>query len=207
MRKTSSFKTLYQWVKSKMSKPDPCTIDWKFIKSVEGSSKHGYVPCHPNGSVIGMSGVTVASGFDIGNQSVSKMTTYKLSPELLKKLLPYTDKKGEPAKAFLAKYPLILSDEEVDEVNEKVKGSFEKQVAALYDAYSDFKFHFLDTPKQTVIMSVAFQYGDLKRRCPRFFNMVTKGQWKQAVAELRNFGDDFPTRRNKEADLLESSLK
>ena len=33
--------------------------------------------------------------------------------------------------------------------------------------------------------------------------MVTSNNWSSTVSELRNFGDGFSTRRNKEADLLE----
>ncbi len=186
---------------------DPCSVDWYFIKGVEGSRNQGYVPCDTSGKVIGNSGCTIAIGFDIGNQSVSSMTSYGFSADLLRKLLPYTDKKGQIAKVFLDKYPLILSDEEVDEINEHVQEHFEERLATQYDACSDFKFNFLDTPKQTVLMSVAFQYGDLKTKCPKFWHCMTQGLWSEAVKELRQFGDDYTKRRLLEAKLLESSIK
>jgi len=36
---------------------------------------------------------------------------------------------------------------------------------------------------------------------------VTSGNWEQALNELRDFKDDYPSRRNREADLLEASLR
>ena len=64
----------------------------------------------------------------------------------------------------------------------------------------------LDPEKQTVLLSVFRQYGNLPRRTPKFWNAATQGRWENVVSELRNFGDKYDTRRNKEADLLETSL-
>ncbi len=44
-----------------------------------------------------------------------------------------------------------------------------------------------------VIASVAYQYGSLSR---------TNRDWQGALENLRDFGDVYDTRRNKEADLL-----
>ena len=41
------------------------------------------------------------------------------------------------------------------------------------------------------------------QRVPRFWSYITSNNWNSAIAELRNFGDAFATRRNKEADLLQ----
>jgi GH24 family phage-related lysozyme (muramidase) len=57
-----------------------------------------------------------------------------------------------------------------------------------------------------VVASVAFQYGDLSRRTPNFWRQVTSGDWDAALNNLRHFGDKYPTRRNKEADLLAKDL-
>lgn len=181
-------------------------IAWSFIDANEGSSKQGYVPCDKKGDVIGESGCTIASGFDVGQQSVSSMVAYHFTPDLLKQLLPYVEKKSAVAKDFLAKYPLTLSDEEVEEINDKVHKKCQDDLCRLYNANSTAKFEDLDSKKATAIMSVFYQYGNLKLRCPNFFKAIVNGWWKEAVDELRSFGDKYPTRRNAEADLLESSL-
>lgn len=69
------------------------------------------------------------------------------------------------------------------------------------------KFDQLPPQFQTVIASVAFQYGVLPVRTPTFWSYAVTGNWTAMIAELRNFGDAFPTRRTKEADLMERTLR
>ena len=66
-------------------------------------------------------------------------------------------------------------------------------------------FHDLSDECQTVVASVAFQYGRLEVATPNFWRQVTTGYWLAALENLRDFGDRYPTRRNKEADLLQGS--
>jgi hypothetical protein len=69
------------------------------------------------------------------------------------------------------------------------------------------KFEDLKPEFQTVITSVSFQYGlELARSAPKFWAAVVSQDWKLAVKILRNFQDQYPTRRNMEADLMESGL-
>ena len=59
-----------------------------------------------------------------------------------------------------------------------------------------------------MIASVSFQYGvALNRRTPNFWWQITNGDWDGALANLRNFGDRYDTRRNKEADLLAPTIE
>lgn len=65
---------------------------------------------------------------------------------------------------------------------------------------------FADLPPQaqTVIASGAFQYGfGLDLRTPRFSKAATNRDWPEAIRVLKSFGDAYPTRRMKEAALLE----
>jgi hypothetical protein len=57
--------------------------------------------------------------------------------------------------------------------------------------------------QQTVVMSVAWLYGRPWDRCPTFWKHATAGRWDDVIAELRDFGDVYSTRRGKEADYLE----
>jgi GH24 family phage-related lysozyme (muramidase) len=51
---------------------------------------------------------------------------------------------------------------------------------------------------------VSFQYGvGLNSRAPKFWKAVTTQDWKEATKILKAFGDAYPTRRKKEAALLE----
>lgn len=185
----------------------PCTIDWNFIATNEGNSKQGYVPCDENGVPIGHSGVTIGMGIDLGQMTPANLQNIDIPVALRQRLIPYTEKKGMVAKEFLHNWPLVLNGADVSLLNSQCSQAHAKIIENEYNANSDFTFGFLDSDKQTVIMDVGWQYGSIKNRCPHFFGMITKGQWQDAVHELRNFGDKYPTRRNLEADLLEKSLQ
>ena len=60
-------------------------------------------------------------------------------------------------------------------------------------------------------MSVGYQYGSftntdtIKGRPEKFWKKVREDDWEGVVNELQNFGDKYPTRRNKEANYLNIS--
>lgn len=84
-------------------------IDWEFIASLEGKGvTTGYVP-DPTGS---KSGVTIATGFDLGQRNESDLTTLGISAALITKLKPYLGLKGTVANDFLTKTPLTITDDE-----------------------------------------------------------------------------------------------
>lgn len=96
-------------------------------------------------------------------------------------------------------------------IDKAFKHKLVNQLAADYGA-SHLNTHrtaFFDLPAeaQTVIASVAFQYGDLSIAAPRFWRAVCKQDWHAAIAELRDFGDEYHSRRHLEADLLGAIAK
>ena len=179
------------------------SVDWRFIQALEGFTTQGYVPYSTDS---GQSGVTIGAGFDIGQHSKAELYKFNFSIPLLTKLLPYVGAKGATAKILLNKTPLVLMDAEAQELDACVRKVYEQAVEDEYNDNSDIDFCSLDSAKQTVIMSVGFQYGSIKDKCPHFFDAITKGDWALAVSELENFGDVYSTRRHKEAALLQSSL-
>lgn len=173
-------------------------IDFDFIKELEGYELEGYVPDPENSQ----SGVTIASGFDLGHRHLSEM--YDLfNEDLAEKLFPYCGFKKQDAVALLKQKPLIITDQEALEINMVVHRRASEMLSSSY--YLETSLYFDDLPPicQTVIASVAFQYGNLAERTPNFWSQVCSRDWDAALANLRNFGDRYPTRRNKEADLLE----
>ena len=178
-------------------------IDFDFIHQLEGFSYKGYVPAPETSK----SGVTVAAGFDIGQCSAQEITS-NFTQELADKLLPYVGKIKQEACAALEHIPLTITDDDAKQITDFTTGT---AVARLNNEWnnsaSSLEFDQLATQCATVIASVAFQYGSLPKRTPNFWYQVTEGHWHDALANLRNFGDKYPTRRNKEADLLESWLK
>lgn len=178
-------------------------IDFSFIAALEGGAMtRGYVPDAANSK----SGVTVGTGFDLGQRGVQDLQALNLPADLLRRLTPYLGLTGLKAKQFLVDQPLSISSAEAELIDEAYKAPFVDRLAAAYTRASGVDFAQLPAPMQTVIASVAFQYGNLATRTPNFWAQVVARDWKSALANLRNFGDSYTTRRRKEADLLGSQL-
>ena len=180
-------------------------IDRRFIAGFESWRTTGYVP-RRHGRPLGESGVTVCDGVDLGSMAPAQLDGWPLPPALAQRLRPYCGLRGAAAMALLASRPLILTDAEALALSSAAGACHVAELRALYDAavapgrrgWAD-----LSDAQQTVIFSVAWQYGvHLAKACPRFWRAVVAQDWPAAVAELRDFGDAYPTRRNAEADLL-----
>lgn len=179
-------------------------VDFDFIKEREGYKKSMYVPKDKKGTVLGKSGATIASGFDLGQRKESDLEG--LSPEIVTKLKPYLGKKGAAANTYVESNPLTLTTAEVDEINKFAKKQELDRLEKKWDSSSSStKFKDLTKQQATVVASVAFQYGDLSKKAPTFWKHVTAGDWTAAEKELRDFGDKYPTRRGYEADYLVSN--
>ena len=179
------------------------SIDYGFLSDLEGGSQTtGYVPA----SGVSKSGVTIATGFDLGQRSESDLKALGIYSGLIEKLKPYLGIKSEEAKKLLQKSPLTISSAEAESIDKAVKSSHVATVKLKYDSAASNKKSFLDLPAeaQTVIASVSFQYGaNLDAATPKFWKAVTAQDWAEATKLLKDFGDVYPTRRKKEAALLE----
>lgn len=176
-------------------------VDFNFIKALEGNSLVGYVPDYENSN----SGVTIACGFDLG-QRKKRYIKKTFSTELSIKLLPYCLLKGLSAKLMTNFIPLQITLEESEEINNIVQTEALKRLLNQWAKDSVLPFVELPIEIRTVIASVAFQYGLLRLRTPKFWMQVTTGDWFGALNNLRDFKDRYSTRRNAEADLLQSCL-
>lgn len=176
-------------------------IDWNFISQLEGGAQsEGYVPWWP-GAKNNVSGVTIATGFDLGQKNEDGLRNMGLASELVDKLSPYLGKRMQEAVDFLAQHPLSLSSEEVSEIDKKSKSQAIGNLEKRYNSVSAVPFKELPSQAQTAIASVAFQYGT--NFGGEFWDYVTKQKWGEAVQDLRtNFNDGYANRRNQEADLL-----
>jgi hypothetical protein len=181
---------------------DSANVDFSFIKEREGYEKSMDVPTDDNGSVLGKSGPTIASGFDLGQRSEADLVG--LPVELVNKLKPYLGLTGDAAKLFVDNNKLTLTTKELDTINEFAK---KQEIGKLKQAWnnstSTVSFDDLTKEQATVVASVAFQYGNLATETPKFWGYVTSGDWVAAAKELRNFGDKYPSRRKLEANYLE----
>ena len=182
-------------------------IDFLFISSLEGGQQlKGYVPA----SGVSNSGVTVATGFDLGARNEADLKKLNLSTALINKLKPYLGLKKQAATTALQKSPVAITKQEADSIDKAAKSDATNLLVQRYNAAVTSKqLTFSQLPKeaQTVIASVAYQYGDLASRTPKFWKAVTDQNWSDTVTNLKSFGDQYPTRRSKEAALLQAIVK
>ena len=182
-------------------------INWRFIAGLEGGQLlTGYVP-EPEKS---RSGVTCGTGIDLGQMTEAQIQALDIPEALKQKLSPYAGKIKAEAVEYLDTHPLTITEEEAEALDSAVKGREVQTLVARYDGAitaGAAKFDALPVEAQTVIASVAFQYGtSLDKRTPKFWAAVTQQNWKSAVDILKNFGDHYSKRRNQEAALLEKIL-
>ncbi|MGC5703432.1 peptidase [Pseudomonas sp. NFXW11] len=179
------------------------SIDFGFIAALEGAAiTRAYVPDAANSK----SGVTLGTGFDLGQRNLQDLQNLQLPAGLVQRLSPYLRLTGLKAVAYLDLHPLSISSAEAELIDEAFKAPFVERLAAAYSSASGLDFAQLPAAMQTVIASVAFQYGNLAKRTPNFWAQVVARDWPSALANLRNFGDSYRSRRRQEAELLASGM-
>lgn len=105
----------------------PDLIDYDFISAREGGRRtDGYVPA----AAESKSGVTVATGFDLGARNLSDINQLGLDKTLVDKLRPYLGKQKKAATELLATSPLTLTAAETEQIDKAVKkkGEFKQQL-------------------------------------------------------------------------------
>ena len=180
-------------------------LDTNFLKKVEGFETNAYVPTDKKTKkALGNSGVTIASGIDLGQWSEKDLVNLKVPQPILNKLKPYLGKTKDSSIKFLDNNPLSLKEEDAVELNNIFKTHFAEKIANRFNKDSNIKFEDLPSEVQTPLISVGFQYGNSMFN-HNFWKQVTGGKWKDAYNNLMNYGDKYSTRRKKEAALLKSS--
>lgn len=171
------------------------------------------VPRYTNGPkkglVIGESGVTIR-GVDLGQMSQRELDRMNISDELKDRLNPYVGRKREDAAMFLGDHTIQISHQDSEALVEAKRGPLVEELKRNYNAAAQGAHTFDELPDewQTAITSVAFQYGPgLQARTPNFWNQVVKKDWDSAIQNLRNFQDQYSTRRNAEANYIESAAR
>jgi hypothetical protein len=178
-------------------------INWSFVDQQEGSGVTiGYVPKTDNDK----SGVTIGSGFDLGSKTEETLSRLNLSPDIINELKPYLGLQGQSARDVAGN--LRLEKEQVSQIDSAWKASFTNDLSSYFQRNSGKRFDDLDPSLQTIAASVGTQYGvDLKNRTPKFWEHLVNNNFDGVIGELKNFRDDFPTRRNAEASYLLTEFK
>ncbi len=194
------------------------TVNWTKIGEWEGNRLSGYVPRNKDGTVLGASGVTIGMGVDLGEMGRSMLDGLDIPQPLKDMLGPYLGHKGHAAEGALSA-PLTIAPDDADRLNAAVQAATVDLVRQRYDAAvgpNGAKFDELPESAQTVIVSVAFQWGSIWARSappdiPMFWRAAVARDWEQAVSVLRSWapkpwrGAIYRTRRLAEADYLGSA--
>ncbi|MCB2081932.1 MAG: peptidase [Hyphomicrobiales bacterium] len=181
-------------------------IDWAFIRQEEGGQQlQGYVPS-------AQSGVTIASGVDLGQMHTNDLRQLPLPEPLLTRLLPYAGLEGDAAKTAIYTMPLTLTQQEATVLDEAMQTRETERVVTRYQVLKSADmpdFSALPASVQTVVMSLAWHLGvNIAYHSPRFWRTLLRQDWQAMYHELRHFGTQhrYPARRRREARLLEPLL-
>jgi hypothetical protein len=189
---------------------DGFDVDWTFIGNREGSRSKMYVLTNDKDDVIGKSGPTIGKGVDLGQKNQRDLDALGLDSALAKKLTPYLSMTREPARDFVRANPLVLSNDELEELNNAARNDELRKLARNFDAASKVgPFNKLPRDAQTAITSLYFQYGasDPKGAAPNYWRQITEGDWEGAHRNLKAFGDAYQDRRDLEAERLQRDIE
>lgn len=192
-----------------------------FLSKVEGSRQtRGYVPCHkksggtanyrgqgdPAGyTAMGASGVTIATGCDLGQTSVELLGSYNLAPSIIDDFSPYIGLKKSAALAALHAAPLTISEQAAEATDMAVHlGYLRRFVIPTYENDSGRIFAMLPKQAQAVIMSLIFQKGagGVRREWPKTWKHLCSQDWEAAAHELLTGFTQYRERRRTEGRLL-----
>ncbi len=191
--KTSTKKT----VEASIESPK---IDSQFIAKMEGSVLKGYVPLPGKTK----SGVTIATGFDLGQMRPKEFNNLPLSAGLKNKLRPYVGLKKFNAVAFLKSHPLSINQTELLEINQISMNKILQPLMKNYNKASKTSFTQLPKQAQTVLFSYAYQYGpDFMKKSSgsKLWHYFVTQDWKKVSATLRG-SRQYSSRRRQEAQLI-----
>lgn len=231
------------WVIKKRAKPekgkaDPAiyaaingklgtSVEFAFLGEWEGGQYlHGYFPFSNRseaGTILGRSGMTIATGFDVGQKSDAELKNLGLEETLLNKLSPYAGLtfKGKTRAQVIEEVTKLnapIPKINVEEANLLDRLIHEEHLQAAVSAYNAARqpgvpaFGSLPANWQTVLFSRFFHQGKGAHRTSvikPFWNALTKGDWEAAAKGLENYAvseDWYKNRVTKEAKHLRKEM-
>ena len=195
--------------KDEYKKQKELQVNMEFLRMSEGFETEGYVP-RSGEQVLDSSGVTIGTGLDLGTKNMDYFKDFE-NKETLKKMEAYFGMQGQEAYDFEQENPLSLTREEAVEVDNFVKGRELESIENSFLALTGKELSSMPPRLQTVIADLQFQYGSNYNRTPKFREIIKDiaedpqdaQSYMPLMSELRDFGDKYDTRRNREADLIQ----
>lgn len=176
------------------------------VSQLEGGQQLKAYPPPAKGS-----GVTVATGIDLGQRSAAELKSLGVDEALAKKLDPYLGLKDADAKAALKRSPLKLTEAEATQLDDLIGGEIRKQVTSKFESATGTKFSALPDEARTVVESLAHNFGpNLDEALPTAWKHIVNEDWEALQSFLRETKWKQPElkgRRNTEAAMLDDLIK
>lgn len=195
-------------------------VNWDALSQFEGGQALvGYVPTARDGTVIGRSGVTLATGVDIGQVDAAQVRAFGLPPALEAKLLPFVGKIRQAALDALRDLGApALEKAEADRLDQAWKADHLDSCIRRWDTGRPPgcpPFTGLTPAQQSVLFSRTWHVGKGMpgtALCKPWYDLARQGDWPAAEAALREAwprpkdggtaNDWYRNRVGWEADLL-----
>jgi len=188
-----------------------------YLVAEEGRETVAYSLYDAGKSGTWKSGITVGTGYDIGQHSVADINALNISEDIKALLIPYANMRGEAAHNLLSENSLVLTDEQVAELDAAVASQMEEAMRAKWDESipnyspgpsSTASFDDLTWEQKAVVGSLWHQRG--ATGFPSTLGKALDGDWDAVATELRDNTQwtEQPgvfARNARAADLLDSS--
>lgn len=175
----------------------------KFLSKVEGGQQLKAYPPPAKGS-----GVTVATGVDLGQHSKEDLERMGVSSKTIQKVHKYLGKKDATARLALKEKPLELKKEEAEELDNAVKNDIFQTVDVKFKNATGQSLEKLPPEAQTVVKSLAYNFGkNFDKKIPTIWKAIVKKDWTSLQSLLQTTKwkqPELKSRRIQEAKLLDS---
>ncbi|WP_462370312.1 pesticin C-terminus-like muramidase [Oxalobacter formigenes] len=198
----------------------PIGINSSQLSIYEGGSREkAYVPYSAKTAKGNRSGVTIGSGFDLGQRKhPDELRAMGLPESLVQKYAPYLGKQKMDAVNFLKNHPLKLSQDEIDTVNRCVLIDLGKKAIRHWNTEIDKQrktwpdapyFHEMNTNQQTIIFSRYYHEGaGWIKRHPEIHQSIVQNDWESVRNHWNNLIDKYGKAGQQwKADRLKSEYK
>lgn len=180
----------------------PCdTTDGKTANYKGGPNPARYIP-------MGVSGVTVGTGVDLGQTDEPTLKRIGVCDETIDAVRPYLQKTKKAAVEVLHKMPLTLTQEQAEELDRCMHNHHISIIAARYDRDAGAgAFNEIPWQAQAVITSILYQRGTgSPRKFPNVWKLLIERKWKEAAAMFQNrsIWAGYHSRRVAEGKILAS---
>lgn len=188
---------LPSWAYKYMGGEEQKSFEDTFLEQQEGFKPKAYLDTRGN--------PTIGMGVNLGAFDVKSLRDTGVSENVISKVLPLLGTKGELAKQRIKDYPVSLDEDEALELSKAIKQASKDTLESQYKTETGASLEDLPVQARTVMLSLAYNFGDIKKKLPTFWDYATMGRWDEASNFLEKQTwkqPELTARRQKEAALL-----